>query len=79
MSRAIPIDARTMRGAIHKDANLECNNEQSKADHEKDCEVDVDGVEPVEPLSLLPDGLLGQPSLLLNPPTHAVLQSIYPL
>ncbi len=60
-----------MSGAIPKDANLECNNEQGKADHEEDCEVDVDGVEPVEPLSLLPDGLLGQASLLLNPPTHA--------
>jgi hypothetical protein len=66
-----------MGGARLKDAHLECNNEEGKADHEKDCEVDVDGVEPVEPLSLLPDGLLGQPSLLLNPPTHAVLQSIY--
>jgi hypothetical protein len=24
-----------------KDANLECNNKKGKADHEKDCEVDV--------------------------------------
>jgi hypothetical protein len=66
-----------MSAARLEDANLESNNKKGKADHEEDCEVDVDGVEPVEPLSLLPDGLLGQASLLLNPPTHAVLQSIY--
>jgi hypothetical protein len=67
-----------MSKARLKDTNLDCDNEEGKADHEKDCEVDVDGVEPVEPLSFLPDGLLGQASLLLNPPVHAVSKSIYP-
>ena len=52
---------------------LEGDDEECEADEEEDGEVDVDSVEPVEPLPLLPDGLLGQQGLLLDPPEHYIV------